>query len=131
LNDELIRFPFWSKNRTQTSPTASSCMSTACWPGSSAFPLRCSRSEGSVALIGVGRIGEQGASHYGRPCRVGGSAELAEEFPHVADQEIGCFHRGEMAAAAELGPMHYVMVALGEGPDGGVAGKHRHRGRYR
>ena len=66
------------------------------------------------------------------PCRViGASAELAEEFPHVADQEVGCFHRGEVAAAAELGPMHDVVVALGEGPDGGVAGKHRHRGRYR
>ncbi len=65
-------------------------------------------------------------------CRVtGASAELAEEFPHVADQEVGCFHRGEVAAAAELGPMHHVVGALGEGPDGGVAGEHRHRGRYR
>ena len=66
------------------------------------------------------------------PCRVtGASAELAEEFPHVADQEVGCFHRGEVAAAVELGPMHHVVVALGEGPDGGVAGEHRHRGRHR
>src|SRR5215204_6577827 len=55
----------------------------------------------------------------------GASAELVEEFPHVADQEIGCLHRGEVAAAVELGPMHHVVVALGEGPDGGVAGEHR------
>jgi hypothetical protein len=66
------------------------------------------------------------------PCRVpGASADLAEEFPHVADQEVGCFHGGEVAAAAELGPVHHVVVAVGEGPDGGVTGEHRHRGRYR
>jgi multiple sugar transport system permease protein len=59
------------------------------------------------------------------------SAELAEEVPHIADQQVGCFHGGEVPAAAELGPVHHVVVAFGEGPDGEVIGEHRHRSRYR
>src|SRR5829696_8677022 len=56
------------------------------------------------------------------------SAELAEELPHIADQQVWCFHGGEVAAAAELGPVHDVVVAFSQRPDGGVAGEHRHRG---
>jgi len=29
----------------------------------------------------------------------------AEELPHVADQQVGCLHGGEVAAAAEAGPV--------------------------
>jgi hypothetical protein len=43
------------------------------------------------------------------------SAERAEEFAHVVDQEVGCFHGGEVPAAAEFGPVHDVVVAFGEG----------------
>src|SRR5262249_11987864 len=68
------------------------------------------------------------------PCRrqlpeLVASAELAEELPHIADQQVGCFHGGEVAAAAELGPVHDVVVAFGGGPDGGGGGGHPHPGR--
>ena len=39
------------------------------------------------------------------PCRViGGVSGTGGRLPHVADQQVGCFHGGEVAAAAELGP---------------------------
>jgi hypothetical protein len=43
----------------------------------------------------------------------------AEELPHVTDQQIGCFHGGEVAATAEFGPVHDVVGAFGEAADGG------------
>src|SRR5215471_1882580 len=45
------------------------------------------------------------------------SAERPEERAYVADQEVGCFHRGEVAAAVEFGPVHDVVGLLGETPD--------------
>ncbi len=103
------------------------CTATA-RPGRTPCQDRAQPSPESVGLrSGGGRL------LHSRPpaaAATGASAELAEEFPHVADQEVGCFHCGEVAAAAELGPLHHVVVALGEGPDGGVAGEHGHRGRY-
>jgi hypothetical protein len=57
-------------------------------------------------------------------------AELAEGVPHVAGQQVRSFHGREVAAAAERGPVHDVVVAFGQGPDRGVAGEYRHGGRY-
>ena len=59
------------------------------------------------------------------------SAELAKELPHVAGQQVGCFQGGEVAAAGELGPVHDVVVAFGQRPEGDVVGEHRHSGGYR
>ena len=33
------------------------------------------------------------------------SAQLAEELPDVADEQVGGLHGGEVAAAAEFGPV--------------------------
>ena len=70
--------------------------------------------------------------HEADPSRIPvASADLAEELPYVAGQQVGCFQGGEVAATAELGPVHDVVVAFGEGPDGDVIGEHRHPGRHR
>jgi len=57
--------------------------------------------------------------------------DLAEEFPNVSGQQVGSFHGGEVAAAVELGPVHDVVVAFGQGPDGGIAGEDGNSGRHR
>jgi hypothetical protein len=43
-------------------------------------------------------------------------AEVAEEGPHVGDEEIGFLNRGEVAAAVELRPAHDVVGLLSEMP---------------
>src|SRR5262249_19576333 len=40
------------------------------------------------------------------------SADGREEGPHVADEQLGLFHRGEVAAARHLGPVRDVVSAL-------------------
>jgi hypothetical protein len=47
-------------------------------------------------------------------------AKAAEEAAHVADQQVGGFHGGEVATAVELGPVDDVVAALGVAADGGV-----------
>jgi hypothetical protein len=90
-------------------------------------------SDGAAGLLAAIERTMPGCAASKQPAQpfTGGSAELAEELPHIADQQVGCLHGGEVTAAAELGPVHHVVVAFGEGPDGEVIGKHRHRSRYR
>jgi pimeloyl-ACP methyl ester carboxylesterase len=52
-----------------------------------------------------------------RAAPAGSSAEPPEEIAHVADQEVGYLHGGEVTAAVELGPVHDVVGLLGEAPD--------------
>jgi len=51
-----------------------------------------------------------------------GSAEAAEELPHVTDEQVGCFQGCEVAAAVELRPVHDGVGLVGEAPDGDVGG---------
>src|SRR5260221_1386958 len=57
------------------------------------------------------------------------SPQCAEERAYVADQQIGRFHGGEVAAAVELRPAHDVVAALAIAADGDVLGEHSHAGR--
>src|SRR5947207_1924918 len=68
------------------------------------------------------------------------AAERAEEFPNLARQRVGLFHRGEMAALLHDGPAPDIAVgALGEtlwrsqdlGREFGIAGWHGDRSRQR
>jgi hypothetical protein len=52
-----------------------------------------------------------------RAAPAGSPAEPAEEIAHVADQEVGYLHGGEVTTAVELGPVHDVVGLLGEAPD--------------
>ena len=44
-----------------------------------------------------------------RAATAGSSAEPPEEIAHVADQEVGYLHGGEVTTAVELGPVHDVV----------------------
>ena len=59
------------------------------------------------------------------------SAQLAEELPDVADEQVGGLHGGEVAAAAEFGPVHDSVFELDSAPDRHIQGEHRDPGRHR
>ena len=52
-----------------------------------------------------------------RPEPTPSSAKVAEELPHIADEQFGDLHRREVASALELGPMLDVPVAVEDAPD--------------
>jgi hypothetical protein len=45
------------------------------------------------------------------------SPEAAEELPHVADQEVGDLHSGEVAAFVELRPMGHGALGIHHTPE--------------
>jgi len=59
------------------------------------------------------------------------SSELAEEVPDVVDEQIGGLHGGEVAAAAEFGPVHDCVLELDSAPDRHIQGEHRDPRRHR
>ena len=54
------------------------------------------------------------------------SPEAAEELPHVADQEIGDFHSGEVPAPVELRPVLDLVVGVHHRRTNGWAAKSAH-----
>src|SRR5260221_1133855 len=56
-------------------------------------------------------------------------AELTEKHLDVADEEIGHFHRGEVAAAIELRPVRDAIARIEDGADGRIGGEDRDAGR--
>ena len=55
--------------------------------------------------------------------------ELTEKRLDVADEEIGHFHRGEVAAAIELRPVRDAIARIEDGADGSIGGEDRDAGR--
>jgi hypothetical protein len=47
----------------------------------------------------------------------------AEEFAHVADEEVGCLESREVAAAIELRPVHDVVALLRVAPNRDALGE--------
>src|SRR5262247_825764 len=58
------------------------------------------------------------------------SPQGAEELAHVADQQVGDLHGGEVAATVELRPVDDGVGPFGEAPDreGDLAREDRHAG---
>src|SRR6266699_4577301 len=59
----------------------------------------------------------------------GALAELAEERPYVADQQIGNLHSRKVAAPVELRPVRDAVAGIEQRTDGIVGGEHRDPGR--
>jgi hypothetical protein len=53
------------------------------------------------------------------------SPEAAEELPHVADQEVGDFHSGEVPAPVELRPVLDLVVGVHHRPHERLGGEER------
>src|SRR5262249_39016224 len=91
-------------------------------------PDRCPGVRLAAALVAGRSLSSTEPSHGGVRR---GLPKGPEERPHVADQEIGHLHRGEVAAAVKLRPVDDVVTALAVPADGVVLGEHRHPGRRR
>src|SRR4051794_35797366 len=78
-----------------------------------------------MSLDMVGPLPSAGAPGPDYPVRWWSGAP-AEERPDVVDQQAGLFQGGEVAAPVHLGPVHDVVVPLGEAAHrrGDVAGEH-------
>lgn len=75
----------------------------------------------------VGAVDWTALSQAGRPARRrerrSCCREPAEERAYVTDQERRRLQGGEVATALELGPVHDVVVTLGQPPDGDILGE--------
>src|ERR1019366_5065615 len=100
-------------------------------------PGRRSSCQGPCAVLMIEELGaspdrlghhEQRAVSWFSEAPVLGSSELAEKRAHVVDEEVGCFHGGEVTAAVELAPVHDVVFALSDVPDRDVHGEYRDAG---
>src|ERR1022692_1057268 len=81
----------------------------------------------------VAAQGPRGPGEWGwrGPSLTRASAQLTEELPDIPDERARCLQGGEVAAQVEIGPVNDIVIALGEAPDGDIAGEYRHAGRHR
>src|SRR5690242_20484316 len=93
---------------------------------SGAFRLRCSdvgarrqrrSTEESRYLAAAGKTGS-----------AGNLAQATEKSTYIADEQIGRFHRREVAAAVEIRPVEDVVALLGIAADGHILGERGHAG---
>ena len=88
--------------------------------GRSGSMRSCGSGSGSAAVeYGDAGVDPEFASEERDAC-VGAavvSAQLAEELPDVVDEQVGGLHGGEVAAAAEFGPVHDSVFELDSAPD--------------
>src|SRR5688572_8016027 len=71
----------------------------------------------------------RGGRRVGHATTVVASAEPTEELAYVADQQARRFHRGEVAAAVEVGPVDDGVAVLGVAADGDILGERGDAGR--